>query len=357
MSRPVRRLLSFSATLLLAAPPLLAAEPRLDLDGDPLPTGALVRLGTTRFRAEGRIAALAFSPDGRLLAASDAEGYVHLWERATGKLVRRIDAGARSAGLAFSPDGGRLAALNRAGRGGVWDRATGLRLARLALDRSGIVEPARLSFTPDGKHLVFCIEAEATSRGQDGVWQCFVYLVDAATGQVVRRLAGSGEGERYVEAALSPDGLLAAVSVASADRPGRRIRLIDMASGRVLHDITVPGDEPWADVLFAPDGNVVAVGGRKEIALFDAGAASRSPGWCIATCGWIGWWASVRTGERSSAPASSRTAGCTCGTLPRAGRCGGWRRAFAAWPPATERHWRPGTARASPFGTCTREGN
>ncbi len=48
-----------------AAPPAQAKnEPRRDRYGDPLPPGAVARLGTLRFRAPAEVEALAFTPDG-----------------------------------------------------------------------------------------------------------------------------------------------------------------------------------------------------------------------------------------------------------------------------------------------------
>jgi hypothetical protein len=61
---------------------------RTDQYGDPLPEGAVARLGTVRFRTIDQTC-LAFSPDGTILAAGDTGGYLVFWEAATGKELRR----------------------------------------------------------------------------------------------------------------------------------------------------------------------------------------------------------------------------------------------------------------------------
>jgi hypothetical protein len=47
---------------------------RTDRHGDPLPDGALARLGTLRWRAAGEVEALAYSPDGKTIVAASREG-------------------------------------------------------------------------------------------------------------------------------------------------------------------------------------------------------------------------------------------------------------------------------------------
>jgi WD40 repeat protein len=93
---------------------------------------------------------LAFSPDGRTLAAAggDKRSTAQLFDAATGELklsLARTEGGTRS--LAFSPDGRRLVTTN--GRGvRLWDAGTGALLA--TLDKSRF--PAH--FSPDGRRLV-----------------------------------------------------------------------------------------------------------------------------------------------------------------------------------------------------------
>src|SRR5215510_1053085 len=70
-----------------AAPP-----PHTDLYGDPLPTGALVRLGTIRFRHDGRMLAVAYAADGKSLVTASEDKTVRRWDAVTGKELKRFPA-------------------------------------------------------------------------------------------------------------------------------------------------------------------------------------------------------------------------------------------------------------------------
>ncbi len=87
--------------------------------------------------------ALAFSPDGALLAsASLYEHHARLWDLKTQR-VRRVFAGhARSLNsVAFSPDGSLLATAGNDGMVGLWTVATGQR--RASLDGQATCPPNR----------------------------------------------------------------------------------------------------------------------------------------------------------------------------------------------------------------------
>src|SRR5262249_42128544 len=135
---------------------------------DPLPPGAVARLGSIRFRPGCTVESLAFAPDGRTVASGNGNGTISLWEAATGREIRVLR-GHRDAVLsvAFSPDGKLLA--SRAG--GVayndnsivlWDLATGREVRRFgasggAVPRSFNGSPPRAfraALPPDRKNLV-----------------------------------------------------------------------------------------------------------------------------------------------------------------------------------------------------------
>ena len=76
--------------LVLTSPiPTTAQEPRKDQYGDPLPPGAIARIGTVRLRSGSDIDRVALSPDAKLLVTTTEYRPLEVWDGRTGQLLRR----------------------------------------------------------------------------------------------------------------------------------------------------------------------------------------------------------------------------------------------------------------------------
>jgi WD40 repeat protein len=100
-----REALAYSILLSIASS-LPAADPvRLDRFGDPLPNGAIYRLGTTRYRPSNTYGQFALSPDGKVFATGEYRE-VRVWDVKTGKPIWscQLPGEMKSDRLLFSPD-------------------------------------------------------------------------------------------------------------------------------------------------------------------------------------------------------------------------------------------------------------
>jgi WD40 repeat protein len=113
-----RALLTIAAFVFLASPQdaQTADKPRTDALGDPLPDGAIARLGTLRLKhapATGAtIDGALVSPDGsKIVTIVSSAGSIHVWDAASGKEIPGPwKSNFRYSTLAFSPDSKLLAA-------------------------------------------------------------------------------------------------------------------------------------------------------------------------------------------------------------------------------------------------------
>jgi WD40 repeat protein len=146
--------------------------------------------------------ALAFSPDGTLLAALGADKGV-LWEAATGKEILTFPSNVFGA-LAFSPDGGLLATtgndLKEGGRLHLWEVATGAEVRRLRRPRGSF---DAVAFAPDGRSLATGGGVPSGDRDRP-FEEHIVQLRETYTGQVRREW--KGHQGRVMALAFSPDG-------------------------------------------------------------------------------------------------------------------------------------------------------
>jgi hypothetical protein len=121
-----------------------------------------------------QVDSIAFTPDGKWIAAGGWDATIKIWATEDGSLLRTIhDFSGHAA--PFSPDGKWIAAGADDNSVRIWDAATG-RILQSFLKHSQKVQT--VAFSPDGSRLV--------SGGEDRM----LYIWDIATNELVRPLTG-----------------------------------------------------------------------------------------------------------------------------------------------------------------------
>jgi RNA polymerase sigma factor (sigma-70 family) len=248
-----------------AKSPVAKEQTRKDRQGDPLPAGALARLGSARLNQGGAVAGLVFSPNGTVVASCGGDDAaedcaIHLWEVATGKEVGSFPGHARVHRLSFSPDGKLLASGGRETSIRIWDVATGQEWCRCGNEAQSAND---LAFSPDGKLL-------AALGWQSGAY--FVTLWDTTNGKKVRTWQAS-KHETW-SLAFSPDG----ATLVTAG-PEDSLRLWDVDSGTQRRRIEVDEAKKFVrSPTFSPDGKIVALANDEHtIRLWDSATGRELP--------------------------------------------------------------------------------
>lgn len=240
--------------VLMAADGKAAPPPRVDRDGEPLPPGALARLGTLRYR--GVRGALTFTPDGKLLAAGTGPSGARItfWDPSTGRPVRHLEAQATLSQLAFTPDGRRVVCFSYSSRTPVLDAVSGKELF--------IVNGVHGALSADGTMLV---------NGDVAGEPPQVHLWDAATGQ---RLGQWPIAKGLTELALAPDNRT--LALIDESEPGV-VQIRDLRTGSKRGRLDIEATQ--CRVAFSPDSKTLVTAQRSGVTLWDTASGKKLRAW------------------------------------------------------------------------------
>jgi RNA polymerase sigma factor (sigma-70 family) len=287
------------------------AAANVDLHGDPLPPGAIARLGTSRFRIDSeQVSGMAFAPDGKTLAVESREGIL-LIDAATGKQTKSFRPPDSYSWLfALSPDSQQLLTVafsdrlvekkngvetQRKERVLAWDVASGRKTTEAELKRVRC-----LGWTAEGQPLAVCqgkgdiiLHEIATNRvrrflAKDlpdpdhdipppcavqnnilavGDKASTIHIWNLVDGKKRWSLKAKGEFCFHHSLVPSPDGRW--LASLTRDAPDKIIiQLWDLETGKATH--TVADDQQFPQhAVFSPDGRTVATVNDKEVRLWD----------------------------------------------------------------------------------------
>ncbi len=248
MRNPVR-----IGCLVFACVAVLATEHLRSTGGDPAPGARPAPTLMTQVGHGNTLTAVACSADGRWVLTASFDRTACLWDRESGREVRRF---AGPAGIvtaaALSADGRWVLTGGSDSLARLWDRESGKEVRQY---RGHAERVASVAFSADGTLVV------------TGSWDKTARVWDRESGQELRRF--EGHADKVVSAVLSRDGRLALT--ASYDRTAR---LWERESGREVRRYGGHAGEV-ASAAFSPDERVVLTASHDKTArLWDRDAAT-----------------------------------------------------------------------------------
>lgn len=270
-----------------------------DIYGDPLPNGAIARLGTIRLRQPGQPwMRIAFLPNGSEFVLGGLGGEARCWDVRTGEMTHKFDLnGAQTQAFCVSPTDGAVATLGLRFNGNVREASSEVVVwnpenwtPRQRIVWKGDFGPRSMVFSPDGKTLAVTAHdglrlLSVDEKGErvlasplSGQIESLVFSPDGGLiitasrqGVLCWNLAQDEEAQRLEEfpqgagvVRFSPDGRLLAVGAYNSPAT-----LYDIKLRKTLLSIAGDGEGHSTEgMCFSADGTQLIIPSRKNVIEF-----------------------------------------------------------------------------------------
>jgi WD40 repeat protein len=221
---------------------------------------------------------LAFSPDGKLLVSASTDGIIRVWDLATGTLSKSFHAGGKSLSLSMNTVSGTLAVADETRTIKLWDIHSGKEVDHLVGDSTETI--GRVAFRSDGQAL-----ASTGHLGGENSGEGRLVLWDLKTHRPIRVFKSDSSLDLPT---FSPDGK----SIACTWGGGTGIRIWDLTSNREAKPIDGDGDFVFvSSISFSPDnkylvGSAGGEGSERYVFIWDKTGQKKATrvegdGWAI----------------------------------------------------------------------------